>query len=430
MEKEKTEKEISAIISDEDGCKKTLSIEVSAERFEEEKDRIAKNLKKNVSLPGFRRGKVPYEVVRRRFNEEIRTEAIKSIIPEAFQHAVEKWDLKTIGDPLFKEIDDKDEEGLKFKVDVEVMPEFELKDYKGLDVTEEEISVSDEEIDSVIERLRDQQATLEKVERPAAEADIVIIDYAPLDQNGNIEEDKLVKDYAIQLGNQEVFAVFEEAIIGKSVGESDVVEIDYPDDYKPEHLAGKKIRYRFTVKEIKEKVLPPVNEDFAKKINSEVQSVEDLREDIRNSIIEEKSREAENKRKAEAINRIISSNLFDVPRSMVELYKKKLYEEDQRRRQAMGLGPETDEEKKRQLDEVFDNLAEREIKRYFIIEKIAEQENVKVTDEDVEKEIEGLIAKSPESEKQIREYFKKGSDNYSRLKDTIRERKVFDIILG
>jgi len=430
MEKEKLVNEFVTSISEEEGCRKTLSIEVSADRFEKEKDRVAKDLRKSVSLPGFRKGRVPYEIVRRRFDEEIKTEAIKSVIPEAYQYAVEKWKLKPVGDPVFREIDDSDGESLKFKVDIEVMPEFELENYKELDIAEEEISVSDEEIDSVIDRLREQQATLEKVSRPAKESDIVVIDYVPLDEDDNVQEDKLVKDYAIQLGNQEVFAVFEEAILGKSVGESDVVEINYPDDYKPEHLAGKKIRYRFTLKEVKEKVLPPLDEDFVKKVNPEFKTVEELREDIRNSMLEEKSKEAERKRRSDAIDKIISSNDFDVPRSMVEFYKKKLYEEDERRRRSMGLGPEEDGEKRRQLDEIFENLAEKEIKRYFIIEKVAEQENVQVTDEDVEKEIESFIAKSPASEKEIRAYFKKGSDNYSRLKDTIKERKVFDIILG
>jgi len=184
------------------------------------------------------------------------------------------------------------------------------------------------------------------------------------------------------------------------------------------------------LKEVKEKVLPPLDEDFVKKVNPEFKTVEELREDIRNSMLEEKSKEAERKRRSDAIDKIISSNDFDVPRSMVEFYKKKLYEEDERRRRSMGLGPEEDGEKRRQLDEIFENLAEKEIKRYFIIEKVAEQENVQVTDEDVEKEIESFIAKSPASEKEIRAYFKKGSDNYSRLKDTIKERKVFDIILG
>ncbi len=430
MEKEKMVNEFVTSISEEEGCRKTLSIEVSADRFEKEKDRVAKDLRKSVSLPGFRKGRVPYEIVRRRFDEEIKTEAIKSVIPEAYQYAVEKWKLKPVGDPVFREIDDSDGESLKFEVEIEVMPEFELENYKELDIAEEEISVSDEEIDSVIDRLREQQATLEKVSRPAKESDIVVIDYVPLDEDDNVQEDKLVKDYAIQLGNQEVFAVFEEAILGKSVGESDVVEINYPDDYKPEHLAGKKIKYRFTLKEVKEKVLPPLDEDFVKKVNPEFKTVEELREDIRNSMLEEKSKEAERKRRSDAIDKIISSNDFDVPRSMVEFYKKKLYEEDERRRRSMGLGPEEDEEKRRQLDEIFENLAEKEIKRYFIIEKVAEQENVQVTDEDVEKEIESFIAKSPASEKEIRAYFKKGSDNYSRLKDTIKERKVFDIILG
>jgi len=430
MEKEKLADEFTISISEEEGCRKTLSIEVSPERFEKEKEKVARDLRKKVSLPGFRKGKVPYDIVRRRFDEEIKSEAIKSVVPEAYQYAVERWNLKTVGDPVFREIDDSTGDALKFKVDVEVVPEFELSGYRGVEVTEEEVTVTDEEVESVIDRLREQQATLEKVSRPAQESDVVVIDYAPLDDEGNVQEDKLVKDYAIQLGNQEVFAVFEEAILGKSVGDSEVVEISYPDDYKPEHLAGKKVKYRFTLKEIKEKVLPPLDDDFVKKVNPEFKTVDDLKNDIERSIMEEKSKEAERRKEAEAIDRIISSNPFDVPRSMVELYKRRLYEEDEKRRRSMGLGPEQDEEKRRELDEMFEKIAEREIKRYFIIEKIAEQENVQITDEDVEKEIEELIARSPSSEKQIRAYFKKGGENYSRLKDTIKEKKVFEIILG
>jgi len=430
MEKEKIKEEVSADLTEQEGCKRTISIEVSAERFEKEKDRIAKDLRKTVSLPGFRKGKVPYEIIRRHFSEEIKAEAIKKVVPEAYQFALEKWELKPVGDPVFSEIEGGDNSALRFKVDIEVMPEFELKDYTGIDVQEEEIEVSEEELDQVIERLREQQATLAVVERPAKEADLVVVDYVPLGEDGTPEEDKKVKDYPILIGAGEVFPVFEQALVGKSKGETGEVEIEYPQDYKPEHLAGKKIRYSFTVKEVKEKVLPELNEEFVSKVNPELKSVEELSEDIKNNLLEEKSKEAERKKQAEAIDKIIESNKFDIPRAMVEMYKQRLYEEDERRRSSYGLGLEEDEEKKKELDEVFEKIAEREIRRYFIIEKIAEQEKIEVTDQDVEEEIERLVKASPNAEKQIREYFKKGSDNYSRLKDSIKEKKVFEVILG
>ncbi|OQX84995.1 MAG: trigger factor [Candidatus Latescibacteria bacterium 4484_7] len=430
MEESNEEKEVTVAVSESEGCRKTLEIEVSAERVEREKKSIAEHIAKTETLPGFRKGKAPLNIVRTRYAEKIRSEAIKNLIPAAYQEALETSGIMPISDPVFREIITEGDSPLKMKVEVEVRPEFTLEGYKNVEVEDEELTVEDEEIDSVIERLREQQSTLKKVERPVAEGDLVVVDYAPVGEDGKLEEDKFVRNYPIQLGANQVFPQFEEAMIGNSLNETGRVEIAYPDDFKPEHLAGKKVSYEFTIKEIKERKLPELDDSFAAKVNPNYKSVEELREDIKGQILSDKHKEAQKRKQAKAIDIIIEKNPFDVPRSMIERFKMKLYEEDEKNRGGEKLSEEEEENRRKQLDEIFEGVAVNEIKKYFIIEKIAEQEGVEVTDEDAEEEIKRIYESGAGSEEEVRNYFKKGSDNFMRLKDSILERRVFDIIMG
>lgn len=430
MTEEQGKEGISVEVTEGGDCRRTLLIELEPGLLADEKGKILADFAKDVTIPGFRKGKAPKDAIRQRFADEIETEAIKSILPDAYAHAVSSEKLRPIGDPVFRDISVEDDKPMKFKVELEVEPVIELKEYKGIKVDKDEVKVDDEEVDRVLESLKERYADYEPVDREAATSDVVVLEYIPSGDDGELDESKKVADYPVQLGAGQLFPEFEEAVIGKKSGETGEAVIAYPDDYKPERLAGQKVRYSFTVKEVKEKKLPELNDEFASTVDEKFTSLSDLREDISSRMKEEKEEEARRKMEESAIDKILEDNSFDVPATMIDRYRSELAKEDEKRRNMAGVEVEEDEAKKKEIEELFDRIARRSIKRFFLIDHIAGLEGIKITDAEMEAEIDRIAAGSGRPLEEIRPYFEKGGEQRRNLMGRIRERMVFDLILG
>jgi trigger factor len=430
MTEENRREGISVEVTEGGDCRRTLAIEVEPGLFEDEKSKILAGLARDVTIPGFRKGKAPKDLIRKRFAEEIETEAVKSLLPDVYAHAVSSENLRPIGDPVFRDISIEDNEPMKFKVELEVEPVIELDGYRDLKIESEEVRVEDEEIDRVLESLRERYADYDPVDREAVTTDVVVLDYIPSGEDREPDESKRVKDYPVQLGAGQLFPEFEEAVIGMRKGEQGSAEIAYPADYKPERLAGQKVRYNFTVIEVKEKRLPEIDDEFASQVDEKFKSLKDLREDIGRRMREEKEEEARRKMEETSIDRILEANPFDVPGTMIDRYKSELVKEDEKRRNMAGAEEEEDEGRKKEIEDLFDRIARRSIKRFFLIDRIAGLEKVNVTDADVEAEIDHIAAGSGRPVEEIRPYFAKGGEQRRNLMGRIRERRVFDLILG
>jgi len=430
MEKKFLENEIRVQVAEEAGCRKVISVEITPERFQGERSRVLKEMVKEVALPGFRKGKVPVDIVEKRFGDEIRAEAIRSILPLAYEHVVSEHGLEPVGDPEFRDVKAMGDEPLSFTVCIEVFPRLEIGEYRGIKVDAEEPVVTDEEVEQVIKNLQERSADFLKVDRPAAAGDVVTLDFTPIGADGTVDVKSRVNNYPIELGSGQIFPAFEEAIMGKRVGESGKVDVDYPPDYKPERLAGKKIAYEFSVNDVREKQIPPMNDEFAAKVDSRFKTLAELREDVRAKLFEEKGREERRKREERAIDIIIERNPFDIPRTMQDRFKKELSEEDERRREAAGVEKEENEEKLKQIDEFFDRVALRNIKRFFVMEHIAEKERVDVSEADVDKEFQQIAEENGRQVEDVKKLFMKDHERIANLKSRLRERKIFEIILG
>ncbi len=415
------EEQIRVDVKKEDNCRRILSVEVDRDEYDREKDKVTRSFSKEVELPGFRKGKVPVNVVSERFQEEIRAETLKSLLPRAYSWAVSSENLQPIGDPTFSDIEDEEGKPLAFNVEMEVAPEVDISDYRGVEVPEEKIEIEDEEIEQVLENMQDRFADYREVERGGVSGDLVEIDYVMLDDKGEEIEERRVKNYPVQLGTGQILSDIEEGIINLEPGGTTDIEVDYPEDYKPEEFAGRKISYRCTVNIVKEKHLLPLDDEFASKIDEKFGSMKELREDIREKLMEQKKSQAEEKRREQAMDVLISDNPFEIPGSMVESYKNILKQNAEKRGQRI----EGDE-----IEKQLDDFSLRSIRRYYIIDYIAGQEGVEVTDEEVEEEIASITAGRPESDQDMSEIFKKGSEPYKNLKAKIFEDKVFEIILG
>jgi trigger factor len=430
MSEKFTESDISIEIAEEAGCRKVVSVEIAPQRYESEREKVLRGLMQQVELPGFRKGKAPADIVRRRFTETIRSEALKSILPLAYGHVIEEEKLEPLGEPVFTDVDDREEAPLTFKINLEVRPRFELEGYQGVKVKKEKVKVKKEEVEDVLKNLQERQVEYAVVDRPAVTDDLVTLDYAPIGEDGATDEERRVEDYPAQLGAGQLFPAFETAIVGNAAGHEGTVEIEYPQEYGHEELAGKKIQYLFTVKEVKEKRLPPLDDEFAKKVSEEIETIADLKKDIEKRLKEEKEKEARRKMEEQAIDTILEKNPFEVPLSMKEHYKKQLGDEENRRRQSVGAPAEEDPERLAKMEELMEKIALRSIKRYFLMDYIADKESVEVTDAEIDAEISKLSEESGRPVEEIKKYFKKGSEQLESLKNRLRERKIFEIILG
>ncbi len=424
------EKDINLQVNHEAECRKVISVEIAPSRYQDESERVVKDLMKTVSIPGFRKGKVPADIVKVRYADQIKVKAIERILPLAYGHVVSSEKLRPVAEPVFSDIEADGEKPLTFKIEVECAPEFGPTDYRGVDVKAEEVNIGDEEIDNVLKTLQDREAEFITVDRPAVSGDLVFLDYAPLDENGDVIEDQQNTDYPIVLGTGQVFEQFDKAVAGTAVGVTSKVDIDCPDDYKPERLAGKKVTYTYTVKGVREKRVRTLDDEFAKKLDEKFKTIADLRSDIEKRLMEEKGREAKRKREEMAVDLLIERNPFDAPRSMIDNFKQRLGEDDKKRREAAGVGPEEDEERKKEIDRLFEQVAVRNIKRYFLIGRIADEKNVTVSDEELDSEIERIANDSGKPLNDVKKVFKKGSENVNNLTMRLRERKVFEIIFG
>ncbi|MBD3179246.1 MAG: trigger factor [Candidatus Latescibacteria bacterium] len=414
------EDQIRVSVKKEENCRRVLSVEVEREKYDSERERVVKSFSREVELPGFRKGKVPAEIVSERFPEEIRAETLKTLLPQAYSWAVSSEKLQPIGDPTFKDIEDQEGQPLAFNVELEVAPEVEIEDYTQVDIPLQQVEIEDEEVEQVLKNMQDRFADYSEVERGGVSGDLVEIDYVMMDENGEEIEERRVEDYPVQLGTGQILPDIEEGIVGLEPGITREIEVEYPENYKPEEFAGRKIKYKCKVKKVKEKQLQPLDDEFASKVDSKFSNMNELKEDIRKRLLEEKSSQEERKRREQAVDRLIETNPFDIPRSMVESYKDILKQNARKRGQSVE-GEEIEKE--------LDDFSLRSIRRYYIIDYIANREDVEVSDRDIEEEISTLTAERPESEEDMQEIFKKGSEAYKNLKAKIFEDKVFDIIL-
>lgn len=430
MEGKLLDSEIRIEMSNGEGCERIASVEIARERLESEKERVLREIAREVTIPGFRKGKAPEDLVRRRYAEEIHAEAIKSILPIAYRHVVASENLDPLGDPEFHEVSAPEDKPLTFRLRVEVMPAIEIADYRGVTVPLEETPVTDEEVAEVIASLRERSADYVAVDRAAAEGDVATIDFAPLGPDGSPNEKQRTKQYPVQLGAGQIFPAFEAAIVGRKAGETGRVSIEYPPDFKPDRIAGKTVDYEFAVVDVREKKLPELDDAFAQRLEERLKTLDDLRTDVRERLAAEKRREARHRREERAIDLLIERNPFEIPRTMCERFKKELREEDERRRQSVGVGPEEDEARRAETEKLFDRVAERNIKRYFIMEHVAARERVDVSSEDLEKEYAALAAQGGRSVDDVRKLFTADPERVANLRSRLRERRIFEIILG
>jgi trigger factor len=409
-----------------------VEVEVPPKDVERAASRAARAMAKEMRMPGFRQGKAPPSLVIQRLGfGPVLEEAIREALPEWYEAALLDSGIAPIGDPKIEMSSAPENEGepLSFSFEVGVRPPAKLGEYRGLEVGKAENEVPDDIVDREIERVREGFARLEPVERPAAEGDSLLIDFEGLIDASAFEGGK-AEDYLLSLGSGQLIEGFEEQLVGAEPGADRTVEVNFPDDYHAEHLAGKAATFNVKVKEVREKVLPDLDDDFASEA-SEFDTLEELRDDVREKVGEAlESRSAEDFRVA-AIDAAVDAATVEVPDELVTARATERWERMERQLAGRGMDPDAFLQMQgKTRDELIEESkpdAERELKRESVVTAIADAEAIEVSDEELVEALEHSAEHERTTPEKLLERLRANGRD-AMVREDIRARKAIELV--
>ncbi len=408
---------------------RSVTVEIPADVVDHERNKLVQQYAKLARVPGFRKGKVPAGVIRTRFSQDINEEIVRNLVPKYFREETGKQNLAPISQPEVTDLHLHDNEPLKFTAEFEVLPEIPTEGYQNLKVEHPQVTVTDEEVEETVNGLREQRATYDPIEDRAAEdGDFVQISFAGRDKSDAEAKPVEVPSVMVELGGKNTVAEFTENLRGTKAGDERTFDVSYPADYGDQRLAGKSVEYQVTVKELKKKIVPEVNEEFIQELGSEFKTPEELRAKIREGLEHEKKHRSEHEGKDKLVDELVKLNEFPVPRAMVESQIEVRLERGLRALAQQGMRAE--DMRKMDFARLRDgqrDAAIREVKTSLLLEKIADAEKVEVTDEEVDQEIASLARQSQQTPEAVRTRLTQDG-SLDRIRTRIRNEKTLDLL--
>jgi trigger factor len=399
-----------------EGLQRKMTVQLPAEKVNEIVDNKLRTIAKQVRLDGFRPGKVPLKVVRQRFGDHARQEAYGELIQSTFYEAASGEKLNPAGEPSIEVRDD--DSGFSYTAEFEVVPEVTLNDLSGATLERMTAEVSDADVDDMIEKLRKQRVTWNKVERAAQDGDQVTVSFIGK-VDGEEFEGGSAQNVPIELGAGRMIEGFEQGLLGASAGDERTVHLSFPDDYQAAHLAGKPASFEITVNEVAEPVLPELDEEFAKAFGVEEGGLEKLRADIRENMERELRQKLRSRNKEKVMDLLLENNDFTVPRAMIDSEAQRLKEETKQQMQGQSS-----------VDlplDIFREQAERRVKLGMLVAAIVDQQKIEVDEERVRSTVDDFAA-SYESPQELRDWYYADNERLNPVRNLVLEDQVVDWI--
>jgi trigger factor len=423
-------------VVDKSQINKEIKIEIDGDTVRRTHDAISNRYAKSASLPGFRPGHAPVSVVKTRFKDEIRTEVLRELVPDSINAAIEEHKLDVIGEP---DVHLENSEGLAMNgtepislhVHVEVMPDIELGTYKGLEAERLTRPVTDEDIDQAIEHLRSNASSLEPVEDRAAEAgDTVTVDLKGIFLDDPDAEPISVDEVDIELGGGKVQPEFSDNLLGVNADDEKSFTVIYPEDFSSKGLAGKRVEYHAKVSSVRRLALPEFDDEWVKSLDQEgVSTIAEMRERVRSDFAARAQEEAENSLRAELVKQLVAKHEIETPTAYVQHQTNQLVENFARDLLMRGVDPRTqDESFWRMVGTQMQPQAMQDVQGMLMVERIAEEEKIEVSDEEVAAEIERIAEAAGQSIVQVRATLTK-NDGERSIANRLRSRKALDIVV-
>ena len=407
--------------------RREIQVEIPVAEVNRETESLIQKYQKLARIPGFRRGHVPASVIRQRFSEDLKSEVVEALVPRYFRKEADKQGLIPVSQPQVTDLHLKDNEPLRFKASFEVMPEVKVDGYKELRAEKPEITVTDEEVEKSLAGIREQHATYTSVEgRPLADGDYaqVSLDGQPKDGDGKpVHMDEIM----VEIAGKDTMPEFTENLRGASAGDERVFDVVYAQDAAEQRLAGKTFTYTVKVQSIKQKTLPELDDQFATQLG-EFKTLDEVRQRIREGMEAERKHTAEHEAKDKLVAELVKRSEFEVPEALVDRQIDVRLERGLRALAAQGMKAE--DIKKMDLNRLRVGQREQalqEVKASLLLDKIAEEEKIEVSDEEVNAEIEALANQSKQTPDAIRARLTRDGA-LDRIRNRIRSEKTLEFL--
>lgn len=422
-------------------CQRELTIEVPADVVKTETENLVSRYQKLARIPGFRKGKVPASLVRQRFAENINSDVVDALVPRYFREETKKQNLLPVSPPRVTDVHIHEGEPLRFKASFEILPPFQLAPYEDLRVSTMDANVTDEEVETALNNLRQQQATFTAVEddRPLADGDFAVVSFKGTPKEGELEakpegaaddgaKPVEVDEIMVEVGGENTIPEFSQNLRGAKVGEQRSFEVKYDDNFSDQRLAGKTMTYELNVKGIKTRSVPELTDDFAKELGAEFNSLDELRTRLRSNMKSEKEHEAERQGKDKLVEELVKRNDFPVPEALLNDQIDLRLERGLRALAAQGM--RTEDMKRMDFTRLRAGQREaalREVKASLILKQIAEEEKIEISDEEMERELQELAMQAKQPLDQVRTRLTQDG-GLDRIRHRLRNDKALDTL--
>jgi trigger factor len=408
---------------------KKILFEIPKEVVSQEVESQYKTLNRNVKLKGFRPGRVPRSILERYYRTQVETEVVSKLIEDSYEKAVEEYRLSPVASPQVLDRIFEPGQDFKYTVTVEVKPEVTVEGYRGLEVEKPAVGVTEEEVEARLKMVQDSHAQLKPVEtdRPLQEKDFAVIDF-----EGRLDEKPLegwkAKDHLVEVGSKTMVGGLDQKLVGLPLNQDQDLVISLPEDYPRKELAGKEIKVRVRAKEIKEKVLPALDDELAKEAG-DFQTLQELKDRLRKSLEEQKQAQAAQTAKERLLDLLREKHPFPVPKSMIDRQVEIILARTESRLAGQGMKFDSANLDPQKLRESLTPLAEKEVRGRLILEKVAELETITASEADLQQRLEQLAAQMNQRVEAVKNQLQK-KDRLEDLRAVIQEEKTLDFLLS
>jgi len=417
-------------VEDVNSVKKTLHIEIPQEEVVRELDKAYNALKKNAKVKGFRPGKVPRSALERLFKKDVHADVTSRLIQSSFIDALKETELKIVGNPQVDPPELEAAGSYKYDATVEIRPEIDDIDYSGLKLKRTNYAVSDEEIDAQLKMLQRNFARHEKIEkkRAAREGDFVLIDFEGFKDGRPFAETAKTENFNLKIGEGPVHKDFDDQLVGMKPGDNKEFNITFSDDYQNPKLANLEISFQATLNEIREEVLPPIDDALAKKAG-QYENLDDLKKVITENLEQGYAKRIEQELHEQIFSELISRTDFEVPDAMVDMELEGIVEEAIRSFSYRNITMEELGLTRESIAENYRDVAFKQVKRHLLLGKMIDQESLEASDEELETGLNEMAENFKQPVEEIKKYYDQNKDKLEFFKHTLLEKKAIKLII-
>lgn len=399
-----------------------ITVTLPAEGVQSKLNEAYEKLRKEVKLKGFRRGKVPRTIILKHFKGQVEGETSEKLVQENYFEAVEKNGVDPIVHPEIKDVKYNDDGSFTFVAEVEVRPDFTLGQYKGLEVEKVEIMVTDEEVQLELDEMRRNMAALTSVsDRPVQKGDVVVVDFQGY-HNDEVMPQVKNENYSVDVGSGAMGPDFEAILIGMNKGDEADHEVDFPEAHPNPILKGKKVKFHVKVKDIKERILAELDDEFAKDAGAEFNTLDDLKKSIRERLTKQREERAEGTMTDRIMQKLLDNHEFEVPNRLVAFEIEQMIKQTEQQFEQGGLSLEAAGLSREKLAQQNEPLAKKRVKGDFILKKIAEVEEIKLADEDMERGFKRIGDMYNMPVAKVKEFFQNRDDLLPFMNELLNEK--------